>query len=266
MLNILTRIKPCIAKQTLAASCMLAVLTACQPASNEQQAKPELSQTDASPTIQALSQPPKRSGAHGKGNPHAALSPEKLAQVALQHLAEGRRELALETLDQAILRYSDVAQLYGIRGSLQLEQREFAAALADLDRAVTLAPENPQYRVNRSQSYRQFGRPQEALKDLNTAVKLDENMLSARFNRGALLFQLGDFAGALADFDACVAIDPHAAASYFNRAAVYDAQGKRQQAIADLQRFLPISPSEAWTEAANKLLAQWQPASTDNGK
>lgn len=195
---------------------------------------------------------------HGGHDPHAGLTPDKHAQVALQHLAEGRMAEAMDTLGQAIAQYPDDAELHGIRGSLRLEQGNITAALADLETAVRLAPDNPQYLTNRAQAYRKFNRIDEAMADLNRATELDPDLVSARFNRGALAFTGGDFEQALADFDHCVAIDPHAAAPYFNRAAVYDAMGNRELAIADLRRFLRIAPTEEWKATANELLQRWE--------
>ena len=51
-----------------------------------------------------LESPPRTnvSGAHRQSDPHASLSADKMAQVALQHFDEGRPELAVETLNEAV--------------------------------------------------------------------------------------------------------------------------------------------------------------------
>ncbi len=201
----------------------------------------------------------KRSGPHGGGHdPHANLTPEKHAQVALQHLEEGRPALAMETLDMAIEGYPDSAALRGVRGSLLLQEGRSAAALADLNKAVELDPHNPMVLTNRAQAYRNFDRIDEAMADLDSAIELDSGFMAARFNRGSLAFEAGKYARALADFDACVAADPESAAPYFNRASVHDAMGNRELAIADLKRFLEIAPSEEWKDTARGLLQQWE--------
>ncbi len=201
-----------------------------------------------------------RPGPHGSHDPHARLTPDKHAQVALQHLAEGRPALALDALNQAIERYPDSAMLYGVRGSLYLEQERSAAALADLNEAVQLAPHNPVFLTNRAQAYRRFGRTEEAMADLDSAIELDSGFVAARFNRGSLAFNAGRYEQALADFDACIAADPQSAAPYFNRASVHDAMGNRALAIDDLERFLQMAPSEEWKAVATELLAQWNAA------
>ena len=199
-----------------------------------------------------------RPGPHSAGDPHANLDADRLAEVALRHLDEGRVALAMETLDTAINRYPDAAELHGIRGSLLLEQGDVGAALAYIDSAVRLAPGNPLYLTNRAQVYRAFKRDSEAREDLNRAVEIDPDLVSARFNRGSLAYSMGDLETAISDFDHCIALDPHMAPPYFNRAAVYDAMGKRELAVADLNRFIEIAPTEEWKGVAQELLEEWQ--------
>lgn len=199
-----------------------------------------------------------RKGPHASGDPHASLTPDKHAQVALQHLAEGRPDEAMNTLNQAIGKFPQSASLHGVRGSVLLEQGQSAAALADLNKAVQLDPHNPVYLTNRAQAYRSFDRTDEAMADLDSAIELDTSFIAARFNRGSLAFKAGKYPQALQDFDACIAADPQSAAPYFNRASVHEAMGNRTRAIADLKHFLKIATSDEWKDVAEKLLQQWQ--------
>jgi tetratricopeptide (TPR) repeat protein len=197
---------------------------------------------------------------HGQHDPHSKLSAEQQINVALQHQAEGRPELALATLDQAIGRYPQNARLLAVRGSLYLQQGRVTEALKDLEVAVSLDPDDASALVNRAQAYRQFGRIGEALADLDRALALQPDLLPARFNRGAIRYSSGEFVAALEDFDYCVALDPHDAAPYFNRAATRDALGDRPGAVTDLERFLQLTENPQWRDTASDLLAQWQQA------
>ncbi len=180
-----------------------------------------------------------------------------MAKVALQHLDEGRPSLAMETLDSAIQRYGNDADLRGIRGSLLLQRGELGAALADVDKAVALKPGDPLHLTNRAQIYRAFKRDEEALADLNKALEISPDLISARYNRGSLAYTRGDLETAMQDFEHCIALDPHMAPPYFNRAAVYDAMGERELAISDIERFIQIAPSEDWKKVAEEVLAEW---------
>lgn len=195
---------------------------------------------------------------HRGKNPHSGLTPDQEIKVALQHFQEGRKPEAMVSLGQAISKYPNVAKLYDVRATLELQSGETSDALADLEKAVALAPENPIYRVNRSQVYLKFHREKEALDDLNKAVELNPNLLPARFNRGSLLAYQGKNKEALADFDQCIALSPHLPAPYFNRGAVHKALGNNELAIKDMQNFIKIANHDSWKKSAQDLLKVWQ--------
>ena len=264
------RLVPAGQRQIAAPAALMAFLLAiglpgCDRGPANQAAELSADQFNTQPTVDRGSRA-SRPGAHGSYDAHAGLTPDKHAQVALQHLAEGRTTEAMNTLHQAIAQFPDDADLHGILGSLLLEQEVFTQALNELELAVKLAPGNPLHLTNRAQAYRKFKRDDEAMADLNRAIELNHDLLSARFNRGAVAFGKGDFATALADFDHCIALDPHLAAPYFNRAAVYEAMGQREMAIADIKRFLEIAPSENWKTTAKELLQQWEAVTSEAEK
>ena len=194
---------------------------------------------------------------HGQRDPHGGLTPEIQIQIALRHRSEGRPHEAINTLNNAVMRYGENAQLYAVRGSLYLEQGRVSDALSDLETAIRLGPNDAAALINRAQAYRSFGRTDEALADLNRAVELAPDLLAAHFNRGAMWFEKGELKQALADFDYCIAVDPHAPSPYFNRAAVYDAMDKREAAVADLSRFLELTDNETWKQTARDILKAW---------
>ena len=217
---------------------------------------------EQSKELQAFREAPPRpvnSGAHRENDPHADLSAQKMAQVALQHLDEGRAGLALETLHAAIGKYPEDAMLLGIRASLFMQQQQTSLALADLNRAVELNPHDPILLTNRAQAFRQFRRIEDALRDLDSALEIEPRFVAAYFNRGGINFEAEKYALALVDFNRCIELEPEAPAAYFNRASTYEALGDRQRAIADLQHFLTLQPEESWAQIARDMLRQWDP-------
>ena len=207
----------------------------------------------------------KKTGPHGVYDPHAALTPEKHIQVALQHKQEGRLSEAMSTLTRAILQYGDNKDLYAVRGSIFLEQGQPTEALSDLEKALKLDPDDSELLTNRAQVYRQFGQIAQALTDLNRAIELNPELVAARFNRGAIYYSSEDFEQALSDFDQCIAIDPHAAAPYFNRASTKHALGDVDGARQDLERFIQLSDNEQWKATARDLMQRLD-ATTDTGQ
>jgi len=207
--------------------------------------------------LEALTgKPLRKPGAHRPSDPHAALGPERMIQVALRHQAEGRPGHAIDTLSDALVRFPGDAGLLSVRGSLLLQQDKAADALRDLEAAVRAEPDNPAIYVNRAQAYRRFGNKQKALEDLDRAVELDPDFVAARFNRGTMHFNASRFGAALADFERCVAVDPHAPPPWFNLAMTRDRLGDKAGAVADLNRFLELAKEKTWREVAEKKLAE----------
>jgi len=197
-------------------------------------------------------------GPHAKTNPHYRLPPEKLVQVALQHLAEGRPAQAMQVLDASIAQHPESYRLRGVRASLYLQHKKYARALADLEVAMKNRPDDPLLLVNRAQAYRGFNRDREALADLDHAIRVKPDFVGALFNRGALHFEKKRYRQALADFEKCVALRPHLPAARFNIAVTEEALGQRKKAMKDLRDFLRITRHKGWILVARKQLNNWR--------
>ncbi|MGB5709154.1 MAG: tetratricopeptide repeat protein [Arenicellales bacterium] len=197
---------------------------------------------------------------HGAYDPHKTLTSDQHITVALQHKAEGRMALAIDTLTQALASQGENFRLLAVRSSLLLESGQLSEALRDMNAALVLAPEEAGLLVNRAEVYRQFGRTAEAMADLDQAVSVNDTMVAAYFNRGTLHYQNGDHEKALKDFNRCIEINPHAAGPYFNRAAVLDIMGQQEDAIADIRHFMDLIDNEEWRQKAEELLQSWNTA------
>lgn len=197
-------------------------------------------------------------GPHGKTNPHARLGTDKLVKIALQHLAEGRPQEAMRVLNESLVSHPGDHRLRGVRASLYLRDKKYAAALTDLEVALKSKPDDPLLLINRAQVFRGFRRNKEALADLDKAIRVAPVLTGAWFNRGALNFELRNYDQAKADFEKCIELEPHLASARFNLAVTLDAQGKRKQAIAELEQFLKINTKESWKQVAQKQLDNWK--------
>ena len=205
-----------------------------------------------------LNYTPKPGGAHGKSDPHAKLNANRLVRVALQHLAEGRKKEAIMSLDSAIKKFPDSEKLYGVRGSIYMQEKQYSLALSDFERAVKIKPDNPLLLVSRAQAYRKFKRFDAAMKDFDKAIRIAPDLVAARFNRGALLFYQGKIREAATDFEHSASINPHAAGPRFNLAIAHGALGDPDKAIAEMKQFLKISKNEKSRKIAQNQIKLWQ--------
>lgn len=86
------------------------------------------------------------------------------------------------------------------RGAASAGRLQYAAAIADFDRAIALAPSDPQNYYQRGMAYWSSGKLEPALGDFDQALKLKEDNVSALVARGGARLQNHDVVGAREDF------------------------------------------------------------------
>ena len=84
-----------------------------------------------------------------------------------------------------------------------------------------------------------------AIADLDTAIRLDPDNFFAYFNRGVAKGELGDYKGAIVDFDTAIRLKPDYAKAYFNRGIVKAELGQHFAAIADYDTAIRLKPDYA---------------------
>lgn len=97
---------------------------------------------------------------------------------------------------------------YALLGEAHLSRGEPKTAVADLDRAIQMAPDQAGYYVARARAHAADIRPDEALSDLDTSLSLDPKNVDALLMRAELRFRHKDRAGATADVQAATPLAP----------------------------------------------------------
>ena len=103
--------------------------------------------------------------------------------VVLQQL--GRKQEALDMLNQTIQLHQDSAVAYAARANLERQLKQDDVALYDWERAEQLAPRDPTYVVSHVDLLLVLGRNREALRVLDAAVKrgVPRGMLAEWYRR-----------------------------------------------------------------------------------
>lgn len=160
---------------------------------------------------------------------YVAVSTVHLAWAELQL---GHEERAFDLMDQLVENpeNSPVSLRYHLtrRSQLYALAFRFDEAIADMDAAITLDPDNPYLYVERGQRILLLYQWDRALTDYNHAIELDPEYADAYYYRGIL------YASVPEGFDA------------------------RAEAVADFQRYLDLSPDGAHTEDAQRYLTEIQ--------
>ena len=142
-------------------------------------------------------------------------------------------------------------QLYG--------KGDYAGAIAEYDRAISLSPSLAEAYNNRGNAYDSLGEPRRALDDYNMAINLNPAMALAYYNRAVTLQALGQLAGAIADYSRAVELRPNAGLAFMslrNRAKAYREKGDPERAQADEDHARKLDPDKAIQEYGTLLAAQ----------
>ncbi|HQQ97657.1 MAG TPA: tetratricopeptide repeat protein [Cyclobacteriaceae bacterium] len=199
-------------------------------------------------------------------------------------------------------RHSDAKDyIYNYLGLCESNLKRFTQALAWMDSAVKVAPGNPLYLINRSQIRSRAANNKGALADLQKALELDpENGLALhnlallkqssgeseaseklltdaisknerlpypRAQRAYQRLEKNDLKGALEDYDEVVRLEPMDAENYVNRGIVKEKMRDLAGAATDFSKAIELDSKnpKAWLGHGNvqSKLARWKEAISD---
>lgn len=137
------------------------------------------------------------------------------------------------------------AEAFSRRGAALAARRDFPHALADLDRAITLAPEEPRYYRQRAEIRLAAGEPRQAASDLDQALKRSPDDLEGLIQRAQLRLGVRDADGALADLDRAAAVAPRAAAERLALAQLYLDADAPERALPQADQWVDLHPDDS---------------------
>jgi len=156
------------------------------------------------------------------------------------NLHRGDTIAARADLDRALELNANSVGALSLRAALSRDNP--AAALADMERAVTLQPDRPLLRVNRAVARYNANDLNGALDDFDYVLTLEPMNYEALFNRAMLLAELHDNDRALADLDRVLQLRPSDLRARYNRAVVLADKGEYARALDDADAVVKAYP------------------------
>lgn len=136
------------------------------------------------------------------------------------------------------------------RATASMARHDLAGALADLDRACAMAPDNARYHLARAQGHQWSNDGAKALADLDTALSLDPKLDDARLMRASSWSMGGDLARSLQDLAILDATLPPRADMRKSVAWAYGEWGRPELAIKQLTLWIDNHRDDVWLPGA----------------
>jgi len=134
---------------------------------------------------------------------------------------------------------------YALRGQARLSRGEPRAAVADLDEAIRLAPDQAAYHVARARARVANQQPNSALDDLDKSLGLDPKNVDALLLRAELRFVHKDLKGATVDVTAASALAPARSAQARAVAHLYVQLDRPAAALPMLDDWIDLHRNDA---------------------
>jgi tetratricopeptide (TPR) repeat protein len=155
----------------------------------------------------------------------------------------GNYETCIREQNEIIKRFPDyIKDAYTNRGMCYCFLKKYTQALADLNKARQLSPQDAMSYLNLAFAKSGMQEYQLAIFDLDTAIALRPDYAKAFANRGFAKEQLKKYKEALEDYNKALEIQPNYPEVYFNRGFVNFMMNKPDEAIADYNKASEIYP------------------------
>lgn len=136
----------------------------------------------------------------------------------------------------------DNAVAWQERALRKINKGDVDGAIADLNEAIRMKPEEVGNYLNRGVAKQQKKDWDGALADFNKAAQLKPNLPQIYNNRGIIRQEKGDLVGALADFQESIRLNPKNLNTYTNLALLHIARGEIELAWGNLNKALELNP------------------------
>lgn len=191
---------------------------------------------------------------------HPVLAPSDEAAYwnrAITYYDLGDRPAALADLERLLSVNPEDALAYNLRGVVRYDLGDRQGAIADFTQALELNPRLVVTYCNRGYVHSETEDEQlDAIADFNAALRLHPNSAIAYFYRGTACQKFGEVSIAISNFDETIRLAPNAAPAYYYRGMAHTRMEEYEAAIADLERAVQLFEQEGSSTNAQKAKAQ----------
>jgi len=182
-----------------------------------------------------------------KQDPTFALAYAGLAHANVRMYGATKDELLAEravgAAQQAEHLNESLPEVHLALGSAYSVTGKYPQAIAELDRALQLAPNSDEAYRRLGDAYFAEGHKDEAFRALQKAVDNNPYYWDNYAAQGVAYFNVADYAKALAAFQHIIQLEPDSPVGYEDVGNVYLQQGKFQESVTPLEKALSLKPT-----------------------
>jgi len=157
------------------------------------------------------------------------FNPDQLYQRALSLHHSGKLADA-ESLYKTLLSYfPNQVEIVTILGIVLLQQGRSEAGFQQLQKSLSINPNQPVAFYNMAVELQKLTRLDEALACYNQTLKLNPQDINALINRGNTLKDLKQYKAAIASFESALALQPNIPSAHWNKALTHILLGEYEQ-------------------------------------
>jgi len=169
--------------------------------------------------------------------------------IVASSLATSDPAQALDRIDSIISRYPEsddnVVWAYNLRGYIYHKQKDYAGAIAALNKAIRLDGHIATFHLNLAAVFVDQGDIDKALAEYRRAVKDDPQSAAAHSNLGVTLRDIGRSGEAVAEHREAIRLDPGNFRGHSNLCAALHDTGEDDEALAECRKAVRLDPKSA---------------------
>lgn len=174
--------------------------------------------------------------------------------------ATGNFREAIVFLDKAVQMNSGKPDFYALRAEIKRQYlrpkdnpKDYQAIIDDINKAISLAPDEYKYYLFRSKFLSELGKREEAIKDFDKMVELSPNKMDAYSERAIAEMNSYNYRNAALDFTKSILIDPNNAENYRLRGLCYNNLENYPEALKDYTTSIDLITKKLKEQEDNNL-------------
>ncbi|GAA5979871.1 hypothetical protein JCM10908_001447 [Rhodotorula pacifica] len=134
------------------------------------------------------------------------------------------------------------SEALNMRATFKFIMSDAEGALADLDEATKVKPDNAQSWVKKASVHMELGKPDEAMSDFEKALEIDPENADVFYHRGQVYFITGEFDRAIQEYRRSAELDPSYIFCHIQLAVAQYKAGSTQKALVLFDRLVEKNP------------------------